>query len=557
MATSRLCHAACVPEATPTVVRGALLIDGTGREPVCLDVRIGADGRVRDVAADVTAGEDELVVDGAGKVLCPGFVDMHSHSDLYTLVRGDDRTAPLGDGPKLLQGCTAQVFGQDGISAAPVGDDDVEGYAAFIAGLDGFLEPARWTWRSFARYLAALRTASTTRVSGLVGHSTVRRLVMGMDNRPPTADELAGMRAAVAEAMDAGAIGLSTGLVYVPAAYAETAELVALCEVVAQKGGRFFVHVRSESDRVVEATEEVISVAAQTGVHLHYSHIKAAGRRNWPLGERLVALLDGAIADGITVTSDVHPYTAGSTTAQVLLPPWMLEGGREAALRRLGDPLARARAREQLLHDTTSWDNWWAFSDGWDGLRIAGLPDGVRPDVVGGSFTRLFDEAGVADPLSQEAFDLAFALLQEAGLEASIVSFNNTEENVARFLAQPHCTIGSDALINPHGHPHPRLYGTFPRVLGRFVREMGALDLPTAVTAMTGRSADALGLPSIGRVTVGGPADLVLFDAETVIDRATYTDPRVAPDGIERVWVAGRPVVVGGKLAGDVAPAEA
>jgi len=270
-------------------------------------------------------------------------------------------------------------------------------------------------------------------------------------------------------------------------------------------GGRFFVHVRSESDRVVEATEEVISVAAQTGVHLHYSHIKAAGRRNWPLGERLVALLDGAIADGITVTSDVHPYTAGSTTAQVLLPPWMLDGGREAALRRLGDPQARARAREQLLHDTTSWDNWWAFSDGWDGLRIAGLPDGVRPEVVGGGFTQLFDEAGVADPLSQEAFDLAFALLREAGLEASIVSFNNTEENVARFLAQPHCTIGSDALVNPHGHPHPRLYGTFPRVLGRFVREMGALDLPTAVTAMTGRSADTLGLRSIGRVTVGGP----------------------------------------------------
>src|SRR3984893_2532188 len=330
-----------MPEPMPAVVRGALLIDGTGGDPVTRDVRIGVDGRVADIAPAITPGEGEAVVDGGGKVLCPGFVDMHSHSDLYTLVRLAEGSAPLGDGPKLLQGCTAQVFGQDGISAAPIGEDDGEGYAAFIAGLDGFLEPARWTWRSFGRYLAALRGASTTRVAGLVGHSTVRRLVMGMDNRPPTADELGDMRAAVAQAMDEGALGLSTGLVYVAAASAETAELVALCEVVASKGGRFFVHVRSESDRVVEATEEVIGVAQRTGVHLHYSHIKAAGRSNWPLGERLVAMVDAAIADGVTITSDVHPYTAGSTTAQVLLPPWMLEGGRDKALRRLGDPAAR------------------------------------------------------------------------------------------------------------------------------------------------------------------------------------------------------------------------
>jgi N-acyl-D-amino-acid deacylase len=545
-----------VSEPVPTVVRGALLIDGSGAEPAVGDVRIGADGRVSGIAPAITPGEDDVIVDGSGKVLCPGFVDMHSHSDLYTLVRPADGVAPLGDGPKLLQGCTAQVFGQDGISAAPVGEDDVEGYAAYIAGLDGFLEPARWTWRSFGHYLAALRAASTTRIGGLVGHSTVRRLAMGMDNRPPSADELEAMRGAVARAMDEGALGLSTGLVYVPAAYAETAELVALCEVVASKGGRFFVHVRSESDRVVEATEEVIGVAQRTGVHLHYSHIKAAGRSNWPLGERLVAMVDAAIADGVTITSDVHPYTAGSTTAQVLLPPWMLEGGRDEALRRLGDPAARERARQQLLTDTTSWDNWWAFSDGWEGLRIAGLPAGLRPEIIGWSFAQLLEAAQIEDPHSPEAFDVAFDLLAQAGLAVSIVSFNNTEDNVARFLAQPHCTIGSDALVNPDGHPHPRLYGTFPRVLGHFVRDLGALDLPSAVTAMTGRAADALGTPSIGGVRVGGAADLVLFDPVTVVDRATYVDPRLPPEGIDRVWVAGRAVVMGGVLATTVAAAE-
>jgi N-acyl-D-aspartate/D-glutamate deacylase len=540
----------------PTVVRGALVIDGRGADPQELDVRIGADGRVAELSPAVTPMEGDAVVDGSGHVLSPGFIDMHSHSDLYTLVRPDDGGAPVGDGPKLLQGCTAQVFGQDGISAAPVGEEDVEGYASYIAGLDGFLEPARWTWRSFARYLGALREASSTRVAGLVGHSTVRRLVMGMDNRPPTAEELQAMQGAVAQAMDEGAVGLSTGLVYVPAAYAGTAELRALCEVVAAKGGRFFVHVRSESDRVVEATEEVIGVADQTGVHLHYSHIKAAGRANWPLGERLVAMVAGAIDAGVTITSDVHPYTAGSTTAQVLLPPWVLEGGRDAALRRLGDPAARERARHQLLTDTTSWDNWWAFSDGWDGLRVAGLPPGVRPELVGRSFAELLEEAGIADPHSPAAFDVAFDLMQEAGLAVSIVSFNNTEENVARFLAQPHCTIGSDALVNPGGHPHPRLYGTFPRVLGHFVRDLGALDLPTAVTAMTGRAAAALGFPALGAITLGGPADLVLFNPASVADRATYEDPRVPPVGVDRVWVGGRPVVVGGALAGNVPPAE-
>ncbi len=546
-----------MPDPTPTIVRGAVLIDGTGADPATADVRIGAEGRVTAIGPTITPGEGETIVDGSGKVLCPGFIDMHSHSDLYTLVRPADGVAPLGDGPKLLQGCTAQVFGQDGISAAPVGDDDVESYAAYIAGLDGFLEPARWTWRTFGHYLSALRGASTTRIAGLVGHSTIRRLVMGMEDRAPTAAELEGMRGAVAQAMDDGALGLSTGLVYVPAAYAETAELIALCEVVAAKGGRFFVHVRSESDRVVEATEEVITVAQRTGVHLHYSHIKAAGRSNWPLGERLVAMVDAAVEDGVTITSDVHPYTAGSTTAQVLLPPWMLEGGRDAALRRLADPAARARARHQLLTDTTSWDNWWAFSDGWEGLRIAGLPHGLRPEIVGWSFAQLLAASHIEEPHSAEGFDVAFDLLAEAGLAVSIVSFNNTEDNVARFLAQPHCTIGSDALINPDGHPHPRLYGTFPRVLGRFVRDIGAIDLPSAVTAMTGRAARALGTPSVGTVRVGGAADLVLFDPATVIDRATYVDPRLHPEGIDRVWVAGRAVVTAGSLATDIAPAEA
>ena len=537
----------------PFVIRGGTVVDGTGSDPRPADVAVDDTGRVHAIGVDLDAGEAVEVVDGAGLVVCPGFIDMHSHSDLYTLVR-EGSAAPIGDGPKLLQGCTAQVFGQDGISAAPVGEDDVEGYSAYIAGLDGFLEPARWTWRDFGGYLRGLREHSSTRIGGLVGHSTVRRLVMGMDARPPTADELAAMEAAVDQAMVAGALGLSTGLVYAPASFAATDELIALCRVVAARGGRFFVHVRSESDRVIEATEEVIEVARQTGVHLHYSHIKTAGRRNWPRADRVIELVDEARAAGITITSDVHPYTAGSTTANVLLPPWVLEGGRDAAIARLGDAAARARIREQLMGDTTSWDNWWAFSDGWDGLRVAAAKR--HPQMAGRSFAEIIAGAGVGDPLSAAGFDVIFDLLAVDQLAVSLVSFNNTEDNLARFLAQPYCTVGSDALVNPDGHPHPRLYGTFPRVLGRYARDRGVLSLTEAIHAMTGRAAEALGQPHLGRLVPGGAADLVLLDPATVADRATYDNPRLPPTGIERVWVGGRPVVTGGRLAPDVPPAE-
>jgi N-acyl-D-amino-acid deacylase len=535
----------------PFVVRGALVFDGTGVEPVVADVSVNADGRIESIGPTVAATEGSTVVDGAGLAICPGFIDMHSHSDLYTLVR-QGAGPPIGDGPKLLQGCTAQVFGQDGISAAPVAEDDIDGYAAYIAGLDGFLPPARWTWRTFGEYLAGLRASSTTRVGGLVGHSTVRRLIMGMAARAPTVDELDAMARVVEQAMADGALGLSTGLVYAPASFARTDELVALCRVVAARGGRFFVHVRSESDRVIDATEEVIDVARRTGVHLHYSHIKAAGRRNWRSAARLIDLIDQARAEGVQISSDVHPYTAGSTTAMVLLPPWVLDGGSEAALRRLADPAVRSRVRNQLMHDTTSWDNWWAFSDGWDGLLIAGAR---RRGVVGRSLRSVIVDADVADPLSGAAFDVVFDLLAEEGLAMSIVSFNNTEDNVGRFLGQPHCTVGSDALVNPDGHPHPRLYGTFPRVLGRYVRDRAVLSLPEAVCAMTGRAALVLGRPDLGQLRVGANADLVLFDPSTVADRATYDEPRLPPVGISRVWVGGRSVVEGGGLVSTIDPA--
>ncbi|MGH9187638.1 MAG: N-acyl-D-amino-acid deacylase family protein, partial [Acidimicrobiales bacterium] len=322
------------------------------------------------------------------------------------------------------------------------------------------------------------------------------------------------------------------------------------CRVVAGHRGRFFVHVRSESDRVLEATEEVLEVSRRSGVHLHYSHIKTAGRTNWDKAGRILEMVDDYRRRGVTVSADVHPYTAGSTTGQVLLPPWVLEGGVDEALGRLAEPAVRARVREQLLTDTTSWDNWWAFSDGWDGLRVAGARR--NPEVVGLSFAEVVAAAGVSDPHSPAAFDVVFDLLAGEALALSLVSFNNVEANVARFMSQPYCTIGSDALVNPGGQPHPRLYGTFPRVLGRFVRELRTLALPEAVQAMTVRAASAIGREDLGVLAPGRVADLVLFDPSEVADRATYEEPRLPPAGVDRVWVGGHPAVVGGELVSGV-----
>jgi N-acyl-D-aspartate/D-glutamate deacylase len=372
---------------------------------------------------------------------------------------------------------------------------------------------------------------------------------MGDVAREATAADIAAMQEALARALDEGGRGFSSGLVYVPAAYATTDEVAALCEVVAARRRPFFVHVRSESDRVVEATDEVLEVAARTGCHLHYSHIKAAGRDNWHKAAILIEHIAAAEEAGVDISADVHPYVAGSTSAIVLLPPWVQDGGHEAAIARLCDPAIRRRLRSQLMDDTTSWDNWWRFSDGWGGLKVA---RSRQSDLVGTSFADVISAAGITDPESQEGFDVIFDLLASENLGMSLVSFNNVEANVARFMSLPYTSIGTDAVVDHGGHPHPRLHGTFPRVLGRFVRELGIMELPEAVRKVTSQAAAVVGWGGVlGEVRVGLPADLVLFDPDEIADRATFESPWEYPVGIDGVWIAGWRMVDGGDLTID------
>ena len=418
------------------LVKGSDVVDGTGADRFRADVLIGGDGVISGIrrGGGTAPTQGTVVVDGAGLVLAPGFIDLHSHSDLYSAVRGDDGI-PVGDGPKLLQGCTAQTFGQDGISAAPLDDEHLDDQMALLAGLDGTIARESWTWRTFEEYLAVVGSTSATRTFGLVGHSTIRRQVMGYAAREPTPSELEEMQRVLQEALQAGGTGLSSGLVYVPAAYSDTPELVALCQVAARHDKPFFVHVRSEGDRVEEATDEVIDVCARTNCHLHYSHIKAAGRANWHKAASLLAKIGSARDAGVGITADIHPYVAGSSTANELLPPWLYEdGGVAAALKRLGDPAVRARARAELLggHE---WENWLSFSGGWRGLRVASASEAA---VVGRSFAEVIEAAGITDLDSEAAFGVVFDLLAKERLSMSLVSFNNVEQNVSTFLAAPY-----------------------------------------------------------------------------------------------------------------------
>ncbi|MGA2209474.1 MAG: D-aminoacylase [Acidimicrobiales bacterium] len=529
-------------------VRGATIVDGSDSDPFVGDVVVNEAGLIVSVGPPLHQAPFAVAatLDGAGRVLAPGFVDLHSHSDLYAMFRDTPGNPPIGDSPKLVQGCTAQVFGQDGISAAPVSEEDLADHVAFLAGLDGSIPPEAWTWRTFGEYRRAVTSSSATRTALLVGHATIRRLVMGDVAREATAADIAAMQEALARALDEGGRGFSSGLVYVPAAYATTDEVAALCEVVAARGLPFFVHVRSESDRVVEATDEVLEVAARTGCHLHYSHIKAAGRENWHKAAILIEHIAAAEEAGVDISADVHPYVAGSTSAIVLLPPWVQDGGHEAAIARLSEPAIRQRLRSQLMDDTTSWDNWWRFSDGWDGLKVA---RSRQSDLIGTSFAEVIAAAGVSDPNSQEGFDVIFDLLASENLGMSLVSFNNIEANVARFMSLPYTSIGTDAVVDHGGHPHPRLHGTFPRVLGRFVRELEVMDLAEAVRKVTSQAAAVVGWGGVlGEVRVGLPADLVLFDPDEIADRATFESPWEYPVGIDGVWIAGWRMVAGGDL---------
>jgi N-acyl-D-amino-acid deacylase len=501
------------------VLKGGTLVDGSGAPAMPADVALEG-ARIAAVGTDL-AGD---AVDCAGMVVAPGFIDTHSHSDLKVLA---DPGLPM----KVRQGITLEVLGQDGISVAPVREEDRPAWRQKLAGLLGDFG-VEWDWSSVGDYLARLRAVRPVPdLAYLVPHGALRQYVVGGEDRRATATELETMRVLLRASLAQGGRGLSTGLIYPPCCYADTDELISLGKVLAEAERPLVAHMRSESDRIQEAVREMVRVAGESGCTVHISHLKVAGKENWEKAPAVLALIGQARGRGLRFTADLYPYAAGSTLLGAILPPDAHAGGAEATLARLRDPDQRMLLRRQLSDPgPVDWDNFWKWS-GPEGIVVADIPSGRHPEWVGQSLAEIARLAG------KDPFEAAFDLLEEERLGVAMVSFSQDEGVMERFLAQPFVNFCTDGLLG--GRPHPRAYGTYPRVLGRYVREKALLTLEEAVRKMTSQAAAAFGLADVGLVQEGYRANLVVFDPRKVADRATFEDPVQFPVGIRDVLVGG------------------
>jgi N-acyl-D-amino-acid deacylase len=516
------------------LIRDGRVIDGAGNPWFSADVgiegdRIVAVGRLGDKPASRT-------IDADGLFVCPGFVDMHTHSDLQLLAN------PAHEA-KVCQGVTLEVLGQDGLSYAPVTDEVLEQLRGQLAGWNDDPAGFDWSWRTVGEYLDRLDAGIAVNAAYLVPHGTLRMCAMGMEDRAPTDDELAHMRRLLAEGLEQGAVGLSTGLTYTPGMYADDDELVALCEVLREHGGFYCPHHRNYGLRALEAYADCVEIARRAGVPLHLAHAHLGYEVNKGRAHELLALIDHARADGVDVTLDTYPYLAGATYLHAFLPSWVHAGGSAATLERLRDAGLRERLRVELEEEGS--DGFHEIPIDWEIVVIGSARQPANQRWIGRSVAEAAAGTG-ARPI-----DFLCDLLVDEELGVSCIAHIGNEENVRAIMTHPAHTAGSDGIL-VGDRPHPRSYGTFPRYLAVYVRELEILSWEQAVRKMTSLPAQRLGFGDRGLLRPGMAADVTCVDPVRVRDTATYEEPRRLPEGIPYVIVNGRLAVDEGRRTDEL-----
>ena len=509
---------------------GGTVVDGTGGEPVTADVAV-SNGVIQAIG-DLAPSTARRVVDVTGAVVCPGFIDLHSHAD-YSIFADPEAVT------QLHQGVTTLVTGNCGFSPFPVTDehaDDVRRHRALGS------EPLPWEWHTTAEFLAAVeRLPLGVNLACLVGHGTLRIATMGTERATATESQATRMRELLREAVGAGAVGLSSGLIYAPGSFATQAELVGLCREIAAAGLIYTSHIRDEGNRHAEAIEEILAVAHATGARVQVSHLKAIGPKNWGKVQPALRSIEAANRAGADVGTDVYPYTATNTTLTSRLPAWALDGGIPSLLERLADETVSAHIAQDMADNVGA-----TFLP--DRTIVSELGPGAYADVVGRSIGEIADILGVDAPSA------VLELLRAHHEKVRIVIHALSEDDVQTVLSHPLAAVVSDGYVltdEGEGMPHPRSFGTFTRVLGRYVRDLGVLSLSDAVRKMTGLPASRLGWTDRGTLRPGTIADICVFDPQAVADRSTFEAPWQLSTGVVHTLIGGRFALEDAAVADD------
>ena len=521
------------------IVNG-LIIDGTGNPGYAADVGIVGDQII--AIGDLSDATSRETVDASGKVVAPGFVDMHTHSDLAVLFD------PLTNS-KIFDGVTTEVVGNCGIGVAPVSEANRQLLIDYLGTrmIGNLPVKIELNWSSMAEYLDYVRRhPPALNVCALLAQGAVRIAVMGFDKQAPTNRQLSEMKSLVAAGMAEGAVGFSSGLIYMPGEFSTTDELAELAKEIRPYQGFYVSHIRNESEGVFDALEEALTIGEKAGVPVHVSHLKVAGQSVWGRSPELLARIDKANQDGVETTFDLYPYTSGMTGLTACMPPWAFEGGVEKLLNRLADAEIRAKIVADVENGIPGWQNLFKAAGGWENITITTVNSQANKHLEGKTIRQ------IAELQDKDPYNTVFDLLIAEKGKVLIVLLLMAEEDLINILRHPMSMIGSDGMsvstegIMSFGMPHPRAFGTRARVLARYVREKKVLSLEEAVKKMSYMPAWRLGLPKRGLLRVGYYADAVVFDPDEVRDNAVYSDPKQYSSGFEYVVVNGKIVLANG-----------